>query len=91
MVDEDERRWKHLDTRIPKRHGKIYDLDKFDASFFGIHNRQSNNMDPQGRILLETAYVSIMDAGINPQEVRGRKIGVRYFSKFLKKFRNKQN
>uniref|UniRef100_A0A336LXI7 CSON005087 protein n=1 Tax=Culicoides sonorensis TaxID=179676 RepID=A0A336LXI7_CULSO len=76
MVDEDERRWKHLDPRIPKRHGKIYDLDKFDASFFGIHNRQANNMDPQGRVLLETAYVSIMDAGINPQEIRGKKVGV---------------
>lgn len=75
MVDETERRWKHMDTRIPKRHGKVYDLDKFDASFFGVHNRQANSMDPQGRLLLEVAYESILDAGINPQVVRGRNIG----------------
>lgn len=35
-----------------------------------------NDRDPQGRILLETAYVSILDAGINPQVVRGKKVGV---------------
>lgn len=40
MIDDSERRWKHTNPNIPKRHGKIYDLDKFDANHFGVHHRQ---------------------------------------------------
>lgn len=41
MVDEDERRWRHTNPEIPKRLGKVYRLEKFDASFFGIHSKQA--------------------------------------------------
>lgn len=41
MVDDDERRWRHTNPEIPKRLGKINNLDKFDASFFGIHYKQA--------------------------------------------------
>lgn len=48
---------------LPKRHGKINELNKFDASFFAINPKQVNMMDPQLRILLEVVYEAILDAG----------------------------
>jgi len=33
-------------------------------------------MDPQVRILLEVAYEAMIDAGVNPTELRGTKTGV---------------
>ena len=48
---------------LPKRHGKLKVIDKFDASAFGIHPKQASNMDPQARVLLEVVYESIVDAG----------------------------
>jgi len=48
---------------IPARTGKLFSIDKFDASFFGIHNKQAESMDPQCRLLLEKTYEAIVDAG----------------------------
>lgn len=76
MCNDDERRWKHTNPENPKRAGKIYDLEKFDAGFFGIHNKLADSTDPQIRILLEVAYESILDAGINPKTIAGSKTGV---------------
>ncbi|XP_002137899.4 fatty acid synthase [Drosophila pseudoobscura] len=76
MVDDDERRWRHFNPEIPKRSGKISDLEKFDATFFGVHFKQAHTMDPQTRILIETAYEAVIDSGINPKSLRGSKTGV---------------
>jgi fatty acid synthase, animal type len=76
MVDDSEARWKHCHPDVPIRSGKIENLEKFDASFFSIHNRLANNTDPQARILLEHAYEAILDAGISPQSLVGSKTGV---------------
>jgi fatty acid synthase len=43
--------------------GKLYNNDKFDSSFFGVHNKQAHIMDPQCRTLLEKTYEAIVDAG----------------------------
>jgi len=48
---------------MPKRCGKLKDLTKFDASFFGVHPKQANGMDPQLRMLLEVTYEALVDAG----------------------------
>lgn len=48
--------------------GFLTDIDQFDAPFFGISPREARNMDPQQRILLETAYAALEDAGL-PKEV----------------------
>jgi len=48
---------------MPKRCGKLKDLTKFDASFFGVHPKQANGMDPQLRLLLEVTYEALLDAG----------------------------
>lgn len=37
MIDELETRWKHANPSIPKRNGKVQNLEKFDATFFGVH------------------------------------------------------
>jgi len=48
---------------LPRRNGKLKDLTKFDASFFGVHPKQANGMDPQLRMLLEVTYEALVDAG----------------------------
>ena len=48
---------------LPPRNGKLKDLTRFDATYFGVHAKQANTMDPQLRILLEVAYEAIVDGG----------------------------
>jgi len=38
-------------------------LEYFDANFFGVHAKQAEVMDPQLRLLLESTYECIVDAG----------------------------
>lgn len=76
MVDEVESRWRHLDPEVPRRSGKVSNLEKFDSSFFAIHHRQANFIDPQCRLLLEHAYEAVVDAGMNPKSLRGSRTGV---------------
>ncbi|CAL8122739.1 unnamed protein product [Orchesella dallaii] len=76
MITDDGRRWTPGLFGLPTRCGKIKELDKFDATFFGVHAKQANLMDPQLRLLLELTYEAIIDAGINPTTIRGTKTGV---------------
>uniref|UniRef100_A0A670XYR8 Fatty acid synthase n=1 Tax=Pseudonaja textilis TaxID=8673 RepID=A0A670XYR8_PSETE len=76
MVTEDDRRWKPGIYGLPKRNGKLKDISKFDATFFGVHAKQAHTMDPQLRLLLEVSYEAILDAGIDPTTIRGTDTGV---------------
>lgn len=76
MVDDDEKRWRHTNPEIPKRMGKLHSIEKFDATFFGVHFKQAHTMDPQCRLLLEHAYEAVLDAGVNPKSLRGSRTGV---------------
>nr|XP_025855761.1 fatty acid synthase [Vulpes vulpes] len=76
MVTDDDRRWKAGLYGLPRRSGKLKDLSRFDASFFGVHPKQAHTMDPQLRLLLEVAYEAILDGGINPASLRGTRTGV---------------
>ncbi|KAL1472373.1 hypothetical protein MTO96_039375 [Rhipicephalus appendiculatus] len=76
MVTEDDLRWPPGYNGMPKIHGKIKDLSRFDAEFFSTPPKQANLMDPQLRLLLETSYEAILDAGYDPKTLRKRKIGV---------------
>lgn len=63
LISGDDRRWKLAHPEIPQRTGKINNVNKFDASFFGVHYKQAHTMDPMCRILLEKAYEAVIDAG----------------------------
>ncbi|MGK5522668.1 SDR family NAD(P)-dependent oxidoreductase, partial [Micromonospora sp. URMC 107] len=51
--------------------GFLYDADEFDAEFFGISPREALAMDPQQRVLMETAWEALEHAGIPPASLRG--------------------
>ncbi|CAI4233223.1 unnamed protein product [Auanema sp. JU1783] len=76
LITEDELRWPPGFYDLPKRHGKLKDLKKFDAQFFSVTPKQANYMDPQIRILLEVTFEAMIDAGINPYDYRGSRTGV---------------
>lgn len=76
MVTDDPRRWPSGVYGLPKRFGKLKNLTHFDAQYFGVHAKQAEQMDPQMRMLLEVTHEAIIDAGYNPNEVRGTKCGV---------------
>ena len=48
----------------------------FDASFFGVSPREAIFMDPQHRLLLETAWRAVEHSGSAPSELAGTKTGV---------------
>ena len=70
--------------KTPQTPGKLYTrygafldrADAFDPRFFRITPREAISMDPQQRILLETAWESLEDAAIDPTTLKGSKTGV---------------
>jgi acyl transferase domain-containing protein/acyl-CoA synthetase (AMP-forming)/AMP-acid ligase II/acyl carrier protein len=59
-----------------RRGGFIRGVELFDARFFGIQNREATRMDPAHRMLLELSWEAFEDAGVLPQSVSGRQVGV---------------
>ncbi|MFI5613945.1 type I polyketide synthase [Amycolatopsis sp. NPDC051903] len=56
--------------------GFVYDATQFDAAFFGISPREALAMDPQQRILLETAWEALERAGIPTGSLKETRTGV---------------
>src|SRR3984885_6569212 len=61
---------------IARRGGFIEGIDQFDPQFFGISPREAPYVDPQHRLLLETAWEAIEDAGLVLDFEHGTDIGV---------------
>ena len=59
-----------------KNAGFVDGIDLFDAAFFGISPREAISMDPQLRILLETVWAAIENAGYRANDLSGTKTGV---------------
>ncbi|WP_394849113.1 SDR family NAD(P)-dependent oxidoreductase [Pendulispora brunnea] len=62
-------------TRV-KSAGFMADVDCFDPLFFGISPAQAEAMDPQHRLLMESVWACIEDAGHRPSSLSGSKTGV---------------
>ncbi|PZC83614.1 hypothetical protein B5X24_HaOG207597 [Helicoverpa armigera] len=75
-LTSDRLRWSVTHPEAAQHVGTVPDLDRFDAQFFRVHYRLSNNMDPMSRKVLEQAYNAIYDAGVNPESLSGKKVGV---------------
>lgn len=56
--------------------GFIEGIEKFDAEFFDIQPIEARSMDPCQRMVLETAWHALEDAGINPRTLNGTPTGV---------------
>ncbi|RWI36994.1 MAG: amino acid adenylation domain-containing protein [Mesorhizobium sp.] len=59
-----------------RREAVISGVDLFDAAFFGLSPKEAAWMDPQQRILLETAYQALDHAGCGSRENAEGRVGV---------------
>ena len=60
---------------MTRRAGFAADVADFDAQFFSVSPREAEYMDPQHRMVLETAWHAIEHAGIAPSDLEGSQTG----------------
>src|SRR5437016_7876839 len=75
MVSDHSKFTKNYNNLL-NRAGELDHLDKFDYTFFGITKAHADFIDPQIRLLLESTYEALMDAGLNINALRGQNVGV---------------
>nr|ASA76642.1 polyketide synthase [Pyxidicoccus sp. MCy9557] len=72
----DWRAWGEDDGAFLKWGGFAPGFDCFDAPFFNVAPREAELMDPQQRMLLQTTWKALEDAGHPPATLSGRNVGV---------------
>ncbi len=66
-----------LPGRVVSRAGGYLErIDEFDAPFFDTSPREAIRLDPQLRLLLETSWEAVEDAGIPAERLAGSRTGV---------------
>ncbi|RKN47020.1 type I polyketide synthase [Streptomyces hoynatensis] len=67
-----------LDPELPIQAvgGFLDDVREFDATFFGISPREAADVDPQHRLMLETCWTALEDAGVPAATLAGTRTGV---------------
>ena len=79
---QDPGSWNNLAKDLPpkyaayRRGGFVERIDQFDARFFRISPIEARLMDPRQRMMLETTWQAIEDAGMDPDELRGSRTGL---------------
>nr|AXL05862.1 polyketide synthase [uncultured bacterium] len=63
-------------TSYTNQGGFLRGAGLFDAGFFGISPREALVMDPQQRVLLETSWEALENAGVDPFSLKGADVGV---------------
>ncbi|MGD9621705.1 MAG: type I polyketide synthase [Mycolicibacterium sp.] len=61
---------------VTRRAGFVDDVTGFDAPFFGMSTREVRMLDPQHRLLLETAWRAVEHSGTAPSDLAGTNTGV---------------
>ncbi|HWT48965.1 MAG TPA: type I polyketide synthase, partial [Mycobacterium sp.] len=61
---------------VTRRAGFVGDVTGFDAPFFGMSAREVRSMDPQHRLLLETAWRAVEHSGTAPAALANSNTGV---------------
>ncbi len=61
---------------ITRRGGFLEGIDQFDPQFFGISPREAPYVDPQHRLMLETAWEAMEDGGLVLDLEKGTDLGV---------------
>ncbi|WP_293342731.1 type I polyketide synthase [Mycobacterium sp.] len=61
---------------VTRRAGFVDDVTGFDASFFAVSVREAMLMDPQHRLLMETAWRAVEHSGTAPSALTGTRTGV---------------
>lgn len=65
----------YSNEKFVRTKGYIENIEYFDADFFGFTPKEASITDPQHRILLETAWEALEDAGYDANRYKG-KIGI---------------
>ncbi|MBK8552604.1 MAG: acyltransferase domain-containing protein, partial [Ignavibacteria bacterium] len=76
QIPEDRWNKNSLNSSTITYGGFVNDVDKFDPAFFGISPREAVQIDPQQRFTLEVTWEALEDAGINPETLAGKNVGV---------------